>query len=47
MTEPKSEPKKSDKDPQKVQAAEAKARQRAIESQKKEIVVFPEKLSDG
>jgi hypothetical protein len=41
--EPKPEPKKSNEDSQEeIQAAEAEGRKRAIESERKEIVVFPE-----
>lgn len=47
MNKPKPEPKKSDEDSrEEVRVAQVKAQERAIESEQKEIVVFPES-TDG
>jgi len=43
---PKLEPKESHEDPQEIEAAETEARKRAIESEQKEIVVFPESSNE-
>jgi hypothetical protein len=47
MNEPKPEPRSDKNSQESIEAAEAEARKRAIESQQKEIVVFPPEPNDG